>query len=60
MNIHLNKFEKKFKKKYIFLIMIFKSRSLSDNNGNIYLDSSTHMYKGDGFGSFGEILRVVS
>ena len=27
----------------------------NDNNGNIYLDSSTHIYKGDGFGSFWEI-----
>ena len=42
MNIHLNKFGGVKKK----TIKIFKSRSLSDNNGNIYLDSSTHTQRG--------------
>ena len=40
--------------------MIFKSRSLSDKNGNIYW-AAPHIYiKGNGFGSFWETLRVVS
>ena len=40
MNIHLNKFRGII---IIIMIMIFRTRSLSDNNSYIYLDSSTHI-----------------